>query len=143
MAQPVEKLLWRAWPAKHAALQAWLCSLFLLISIVISSTVGPVFAIAMTIAILYGIGEFLLPSFYKLDPTGIRVRSLTRVTHRKWTDLQSWQPSRQGFYLVGKGKHRFLVKRRSLHLYCFAERDTVEKMLRQFLGPPYAAATNR
>ena len=136
MEQPVqeETLAWFAWGAQHQPYRAGFAALTMIVGIILCNQINTVFAVAMAIAMLYALGEVLLPIRYQIDARGVSVLSFTQLGRKKWASFQAWEKRKKGFLLIGKGKYPILIQRRSLMLYCFCSQDKVQEKIESYFG---------
>ena len=126
-------LKWTVWPAKKQPARAVFAYAIIGVCVFFAGQTNVILGVGMTIAFALSVGEILLPSQYIVTEDHISVRSVAKVTTKKWTDFTACQPSPNGCLLVGKGSRPFFVKRRSIMVYCFDTQAQLQNILQQKL----------
>ena len=127
-------LKWVIWPAKKQIYRSFFAYIIIISCIVFAAKTSLLLAVFMTVAFFISVGEVLLPSQYTITEQGISIYSIAKITTKKWTDFSKWKHLERGFLLIGKGSRSFLIKRRSMMVYCFDEQDQLKNILQQFLS---------
>ena len=93
-----EKILlkWTVWPAKQQPARAVFAYFVIVACVVFASQTNIVLGIGMMIAFVVSVGEILLPSQYIVTEDNIAVRSVAKVTTKKWADFSTWQSLSNG-----------------------------------------------
>ena len=85
-------------------------------------------------ALLHALAEVLLPSSYHMDDEGVSSNALLKIARRRWEDFSGFHSTKEGFFLEGRGKLRWLRQKRSMMLRCPENRAQVEQWLNSRLG---------
>jgi len=126
---------WTVWPARMQPVRATMAWLVVLAGIITAGQVSILLGIGIAMAFFISVGEILLPSRYIFTSEGTEIRSIYKMTKKKWSSYTGWRETDKGFYLIGKGSRPFIIRRRSLMVYCFAERDKIINLLTKFIAP--------
>ena len=126
---------WFVWPAKQQPVRAGIAWVIVAIGIILAMQTSTLLGIGIAIAFLMSVGEILLPSTYVLTTTGVEIRSIHKMTKKRWETYVGWRTTDKGIYLIGKGNHRFLIQRRSMMVYCFSDRDKIISIIVKYIPP--------
>jgi hypothetical protein len=129
-------LEWAVHPVRRRPWVAVAVSLFvvLVIGIVRFSTDSQVFGILAAIIMVASLAKFYFPTRYRLDDTGIMVKTMTQTLKKEWTLYRSCYPDKNGILLSPFAEPSRLENFRGLYLMFDNNRDDVTAFCRSHIG---------
>ncbi len=125
-------MTWTDWPARRTPGRSLFAVFVILVCVVFTAGVDPLFALLALVLLVFATGEVLLPSRYTVDATGVTIARPLGGRAVGWAQLGEITPIDDGFELAGLGPHRWVRRRRTLRIRCPDRIDQVGAELRRF-----------
>jgi hypothetical protein len=135
-APPTPPLEWSAWPAREKPLFALGLVLFLL---AIWVAVGYVYREAVwvllaVILLLGAVAPFFVITRYRLDEEGVSMKRFVTTMKKRWEELRSYYPDKNGVLVSPFAKPSRLENFRGVYLRFGGNREKVLAVLEQNIG---------
>ncbi len=133
---PTPSLEWSAWPAREKPLFALGLVLFLL---AIWFAVGYIYREAVwvllaVILLLGAVAPFFVITRYRLDEEGVSIKRYVTTMKRRWGELRSYYPDKNGVLVSPFAKPSRLENFRGVYLRFGGNREKVLAVLAQNIG---------
>jgi hypothetical protein len=115
---PVESLAWTLHPIRHQPARTVLLAgvtLFVGWAVAVRWEMPGLAAVAVLV-LLVSASPHLLPTRFRLDDAGVRIRFLGTERHRAWADLKRYREAKEGVLLSPLGRRSLLDETRGLFL---------------------------
>ncbi|MEE2827814.1 MAG: hypothetical protein VX498_01385, partial [Myxococcota bacterium] len=111
-------LQWSDWPLRRRPLRGLFAVVAILATTAVIGSLDPWLAFVGAVLLLGTCSEVLSPTRFELTQEGVRLHSLFRRVERRWDRFGGWQSCRDGFWLRGRTRSRYLQRRAALYLCC-------------------------
>lgn len=129
MSSPIS---WSDWPARQRPAASVLAGVVIALTVGVVATIDPWLALLGTILLLGSTAEALLPTRFALGDDGVHVHNPLRSVDKGWERFGGWRTHRDGVFLRGRGKSKFLRRR---GVFLRHPPEEVTELLTSHLGP--------
>ncbi len=126
-AQPGETLEWVCHPVKRKPLvSVGVCLLIIIIPLLVFSATASIgFAIFGFVIMAASLAKFFFPTRYKLDSTGVTVKTTTQTLTKQWSLYRSFYPDKNGVLLSPFAEPSRLENFRGMYVMFSNNKDAV------------------
>ena len=123
---------WSDWPARQRPAASAFAGLVIVLTVGLVAAVDPWLAVLGTILLLGSTAEALLPTRFALSEDGVQVHNPLRSVDKGWDRFGGWRAHRDGVFLRGRGKSKFLQRR---GVFLRRPPEEITQLLESHLGP--------
>jgi len=128
---------WRVWPARNnRALSVTVAVLIVVISaVVVLSYESAWYGVMVFVALFAATAVYYLPTNYRIDKDGVRLRTPLTTTARSWEAFAAYFGDETGVFLSPYSKLNWIAYRRGIYLRCPDNLAEVRAYVEQFVAP--------
>ena len=119
---------WWSWPAKQKPVRSIFAWFVILFALFLCANWSIFLALGIGVALISTLSEVLLPTFYKLQTTGLYVYALHTYKRIPWLHIQNVKMKEHGFLL---DLYSPSSRRKILFLYCNSNKEKIGLVLEQ------------
>jgi len=125
--EPGERLEWSVFPfMENLKRSVTVVSVIVAVGVLVYLAFKDVFLVILSIAILFAsLHAYFSKTTYRLDGSGVTIRTMSVRTFKRWTDFKRFYPDRKGVTLSPFAKPSRLEPFRSVRLLYGGNRDEV------------------